>query len=155
MTSRWEHLLHQKPIPLLEHLLDEVARLLGAELRCWPLNVQELDVATGRAFAELLAAGSPRPPEAVFTEALRLARWDVEHAPEAADDYFRNRRFADAGLTEAHRSALLLVSRWLVEQLRSLGEATEGRVKSREMAAVLTRLERGFSVPASPAPAPR
>lgn len=147
MGTRWERLLETKPIPLLEHLLEEVARLLSAELRAWPLSVEELDVATGRGFAELLSAEAPRPPEAVFGEALKLARWDLERATDAVDDYFRNRRYRDAGLTEADRPALLLVSRWLMEQLLSLGEATPGRVRRKEMLSVLQRLERGVSAP--------
>ncbi len=142
MSNRWERLLEQKPIPLLEHLLDEVARLLKDELQAWPLSVQELDLATGRGFAELLSVGSARPAEALFQEALRLAGWDLERATDAVDDYFRNRRYLKAGLAEADRPALLFVSRWLVEQLLSLGEATSGRVRRKEMVAVLERLTR-------------
>jgi len=140
MSTRWERLLEQKPIPLLAHLLDEAARLLRSELQAWPLSVQELDLATGRGFAELLTVGSARPADAVFREALRLARWDLERATDAVDDYFRNRRYLEAGLTEPDRPALLLVSRWLVERLLSLGEASPGRVRRKEMMAVLDRL---------------
>ena len=143
VPGRWERLLEQKPVPLLEHLLQEVARLLRQELDVWPLPIEELDVATGRGFAELLAAGAPRPAEAVFTEALRLARWDLERDTDAVDDYFRNRRYGPAGLGQADRPALLLISRWLVEQLLSLGEATHARVKRPEMVRVLARLEAG------------
>ena len=78
--------------------------------------------------------------EAVFSEARRLARWDLERATDAIDDYFRNRRYADAGIPDADRPALHLVSRWLVEQLLSLGEATGGRVKRADLVAVLDRL---------------
>jgi len=155
MGSRWDRLLDTKPVPLLEHLLAEVARLLATELRGWPLPVEELDMATGRAFAGLLSGDAPRPPDAVFREALHLARWDLERATDAVDDYFRNRRYLQAGLSEADRPALLLVSRWLVEQLLSLGEASPGKVGRKEMASVLRRLEGGFSAPGSPAAAPR
>jgi len=155
MGTRWERLLETKPIPLLDHLLAEVARLLAAELRSWPLSVEEVDVATGRAFAGLLAGDAPRPPEAVFPEALRLARWDLERTTDATDDYFRNRRYLQAGLTEADRPALLLVSRWLVEQLLALGEASPGRVRRPEMLSVLLRLEHALSAAGSPAAAPR
>jgi hypothetical protein len=144
MRSRWERLLDQKPIPLLEHLLEEVAQLLGQELQAWPLSIEELDVATGRDFAALLAADAPRPPKKVFSEALRLARWDLERATDPVDDYFRNRRYAEAGLADADRPALLLVSRWLLEQLLSLQESTEGRLKRADMARVLDRLERAL-----------
>lgn len=138
--NRWDHLLEQKPFPLRQHLLEEAARLLAAELARWPLPVGELDLATGRAFVELLSGESPRPRPEVFSEAIRLARWDLDRRTEASDDYFRNRRYTDAGLIDDERTALLLVSRWLVEQLLALGEATEGRVRRAEMAAVLDRL---------------
>jgi hypothetical protein len=140
MSSRWERLLDTKPIPLQEHLLDEVARLLDKELRGWPLNVEELDVATGGGFVDFLAAEAPRPPKEVFTEALRLTRWDLERATDAIDDYFRNRRYRQAGVGDADRPALLFVTRWLLEQLLGLGEATHGRVKRPDMARVLDRL---------------
>jgi hypothetical protein len=142
MSNRWERLLDTKPIPIQEHLLDEVARLLEAELRGWPLNVEELDVATGRGFVDFLSKETPRPPKEVFTEALRLTRWELERATDALDDYFRNRRYQQAGVVEAGRPALLFVTRWLLEQLLSLGEATAGRVKRKDMAHVLDRLER-------------
>ena len=142
MSNRWERLLEQKPVPLLEHLLDEVARLLRRELQQWPLTVQELDAATGRGFAELLSSDSARPPEAVFTEALRLARWDLERATDAVDDYFRNRRYREAGLSQADRPALLFISRWLVEQLLALGDVSPDQVKRQQMVAVLARLGR-------------
>jgi len=102
-------------------------------------------LATGGGFVDLLAADAPRPPKEVFTEALRLARWDLERSTDAVDDYFRNRRYREAGVTDADRPALLLVTRWLLEQLLSLGEATMGRVKRSDMARVLDRLERALS----------
>jgi hypothetical protein len=142
VTNRWDRLLDQKPVPLREHLLAEVARMLGRELESWPLAVEELDLGTGRAFSNLLSGDAPRPTPAVFSEARRLARWDLERATDAIDDYFRNRRYADASIPDTERPALLLVSRWLVEQLLSLGEATGGRVKRADMVAVLDRIDR-------------
>jgi hypothetical protein len=140
MSTRWERLLAQKPIPLLEHLLDEVAKLLQKELQAWPLSIQELDTATGSRFADFLTGDAQRPSPDVFSEALRLARWDLEHATERLDDYFRNRRYAQAGLTDADRPALHFVSRWLLEQLLSVAEATSGRVKRADLLRVLDRL---------------
>lgn len=140
MSTRWERLLDQKPIPLLEHLLDEVARLLQKELQAWPLSIQELDTATGTRFADFLTGDAKRPSREVFTEALRLARWDLERATDSVDDYFRNGRYSEAGLTDADRPALLFVSRWLLEQLLSVAEATSGRVKRADLLRVLDRL---------------
>jgi hypothetical protein len=140
MSTRWERLLDQKPTPLLEHLLDEVARLLDEELKAWPLNVEELDTATGGHFADFLTGDAKRPPREVFSEARRLARWDLERATDRVDDYFKNRRYLEAGLTDTERPALLFVSRWLLEQLLSLAEATSGRVKRADLLRVLDRV---------------
>jgi hypothetical protein len=150
MSTRWERLLDTKPIPLQAHLLEEVARLLDAEFRAWPPNVEELDVATGGGFVDFLSADAPRPPKEAFAEALRLTRWELQRENDAIDDYFRNRRYREAGLEEAGRPALLFLGRWLLEQLLSLGEATEGRVKRPDMVRVLDRLEalRTASAPA-------
>jgi hypothetical protein len=92
-VNRWDRLLEQTPIPLGEHLLDEAAKLLAAELARWPLPVGELDPATGRSFAPLLLGESPRPRAEVYSEAMKLARWDLDRQTEASDDYFRNRRY--------------------------------------------------------------
>jgi hypothetical protein len=141
MGNRWERLLEQKPIPVREHLLDEVASLLDKELKSWPLTIEELDTATGGRFADFVTGESKRPPEQAFREARRLTRWELERATEAFDEYFRNRRYTDAGLTDADRPALLFLSRWLLEQLLSVGEATQGRLKRADMARVLDKLE--------------
>jgi hypothetical protein len=140
MSSRWERLLEQKPIPLAEHLLEETARLLSAELRHWPLPVGEVEPGTGRALEPLLGADARRPQEAVFRAALRLTRWDLERAHDAYDDYMRNRRYLEEGITEGERPALLFISRWLLEQLLALSEATGGRVKRSALVSILDRL---------------
>jgi hypothetical protein len=142
MSGRWDLLLDKKPVPLVEHLVDEVAKLLAAELLRWPLSVQELDVGTGRRFAPLLEPGNPRPSDAVFSEAFRLARWELEREIEAVDDYMRNQRWTAQGLSAQDKLALLFVSRWLVEQMLGLGEATQGRLSRRALADCLDRARR-------------
>jgi hypothetical protein len=156
MSTRWERLLDQKPVPLLEHLLEEVGRLLQQELQAWPLSVQELDTATGARFADFLTGEAKRPAKEVFSEAMRLARWDLERATDRVDDYFRNRLYQASGLTDADRPALLFVSRWLLEQLLSVAEATSGRVKRADLLRVLDRLASSpSSGAASPGRAPQ
>jgi hypothetical protein len=147
MPSRWDFLLDQKPVPLLDHLVVEAARLLADELGRWPLAVQELDAATGASLAPFLEAGSRRPPEAVFGEALRLARWDLDREHEAYDDYVRNRRYLASGLSEADKPALLFISRWVLEQLFALADATEGRVDRRALGRVLDGVARAGTAP--------
>ena len=81
----------------------------------------------------------------MFREALRLARWDLEREHAAYDDYVRNRRYLERGLTEADRPALLFVSRWVLEQLLALADATGGRVKRPALTRkVLDGVERGL-----------
>ena len=134
-------------MPLLDHLVDEAARLLASELRRWPLAVEEVDPATGADLAPLLEPGSRRPPDVVFQEALRLAGWDLAHEHDAYDDYIRNRRYAGHGIADADRPALLFIARWLMEQLFALAHATEGRVDRRALARVLAGLERDLTAP--------
>jgi hypothetical protein len=147
MTSRWDRLLEQKPIPLSEHLANEAARHLCAELRRWPLPIEGLEPGASREVVELLGPDSPRPPAEVFTAALRLARWDVEREHEAYDDYIRNRRYLEAGMVEADRPALLLISSWVLEQLLALSEATGGRVNRKALVSIIERIGRQMASP--------
>ena len=57
----------------------------------------------------------------------------------------RNRRYQETGITEHERPVLLLVSRWVLEQLFSLSDATGGRVDRRALLGLIDRLERGLA----------
>ena len=144
MPSRWDRLLDSKPVPLLDHLVDEAGRLLAVELRRWPLPVQEVEASAIASLGPLLEPDSPRPAEPVFAGALRLVRWDLAREHEAYDDYVRNRRYLDQGMTESDRPALLFISRWVLEQLLALSEATEGRVDRRALSRVVEGIDRGL-----------
>jgi len=144
VSDRWERILEQKPVSLQEHLLDEAAKLLLVELRQWPLPIQEVDQDTGAGIAELLAPDAPPPSPAVLAVALKLSRWDLEREHEAYDDFMRNRRYQEAGITDRERPLLLLVSRWVLEQLSALSEATEGRIDRHALLRLVDRLESGL-----------
>ncbi len=133
MSARWDHLLDTKPIPLLDHLLGEIAKLIAKDLSTWPLPVGEIDPATFAQFRPLFEEGAPRPSPEVYRESARLARWELERDHAAYDDYMRNRRWLEHGLAAGDKNALLLISRWLVEQLLALGESTSGRVDRKGM----------------------
>lgn len=150
MTSRWERLFDQKPVPLLDHLLEEVARLLTADLQRWPIPVVDLDLNTGSKFAPLLEPDSAQPEEPVFDEAFRVARWELERDFDASADYFRNRRWSERGLPEDARTPILFISRWLVEQLLSLREHTHSRVTRAHLVDCLERVRRSFRLASSP-----
>jgi len=145
VSDRWERVLEQKPVSLQEHLLDEAAKLLLVDLRTWPLPIQEVDEDTGAGIAELLAPDAPPPSPAVLAVALKLSRWDLEREHEAYDDFMRNRRYQEAGITDRERPLLLLVSRWVLEQLSALSEATEGRVDRHALLRLVDRLESGLA----------
>ncbi|MBN1203937.1 MAG: hypothetical protein JXB05_03300 [Myxococcaceae bacterium] len=141
MSSRWDHLFEAKPVPLIDHLLEEVSKLLAKDLSRWPPPVQEIDLDMGGTFAPLFLEPPPRPSQAVYDEALRLSRWELAREFDAYDDYMRNKRYLERGLAPTDRLPLLFLTRWLVEQLLGLGEATEGRVKRPHMSQVLDKLE--------------
>ncbi|PTL78387.1 hypothetical protein [Vitiosangium sp. GDMCC 1.1324] len=141
MASRWDYLFETKPVPLIDHLLEEVAKLLAKDLQQWPPPVQELDLEVGGQYATLFTEPPPRPVRAVYDEALRLSRWELSRELDAYDDYMRNKRYLERGLAPTDRLALLFLNRWIVDQMLGLGEATEGRVNRRLMLQCLDRLE--------------
>ena len=57
----------------------------------------------------------------------------------------RNRRYQETGIPERERPVLLFVSRWILEQLDELSDATEGRVDRRAMIGLVERLDRGIA----------
>lgn len=141
-SSRWERLLDLRKVTLAEHLMTEAAKILAKDLEGWPPPVESIDAELGAAYAPLLAENAPRPPHAAILEGIRLARWDLQRDFEAFDDYVRNRRWSEHGLGDEQRDALLFVSRWLIEHLLALGEATEGRVKRPQMIDGLDQIQR-------------
>lgn len=141
MPSRWDRLFDLKPVPLMDHFVEEVAKLLAQDLQKWPPPVEEVDLDTGGHFAPLFTEPHPRPAPVVYTEALRLTRWELMHETDAFDDYMRNKRYLERGLAPEDRLSLLFLARWLTEQMLSLGEATEGRVKRKQMQICLDKLE--------------
>lgn len=140
MPSRWDRLFDLKPIPILDHLLEEVAKLLHKDLAAWPPPVESLDAESGASFSGLFEPEAKRPSPRVYEEALRLARFELTREHEAYDDYVRNQRYLEQGLAPTDKPALLFLSRWLLEQMLALGESTEGRVKRPHMVQCLERL---------------
>ena len=155
MPSRWDYLFETRPVPLVDHLLEEVSRLLAKELAQWPPPVLEVDLdTTSPALTELLSGEHPRPAPAVYTEALRLARLELQRELDAYDDYMRNKRYLERGLAPTDRAALLFLDRWLVEQMLALGEATEGRIKRPQLVRCLELVEHKLRAPSPPGRGP-
>lgn len=138
MPSRWERLLDSKPIPVIDHLIVEVAKLFAESLKAWPPEVEDPDPAT----LTLLQAHPLRPEETMYREAFRLARWDLDREFDAFDDYVRNQRWLAVGLAPGARPLLLFLSRYLTEQALGVNEATQGRIDRQRMLSVLERTER-------------
>ena len=145
MSDRWERILDRQPVSHHDHLLDEAAKLLLGDLRTWPLPIEEIDEQTGAGIAEFFAPDAPRPSAAVLAAALKLARWDLDRDHEAYDDFIRNRRYQESGITEGERPVLLFVSRWVLEQLLALSDATDGRVDRRALLRLVDRVEVGLA----------
>lgn len=143
--NRWEHLLDLRPVSLMEHLLEEAAKVLAGELAEWPLPIQDLDESTFDTFAPWFTAEALRPDPRAYREAFRLTDWELAREFDAVDDYMRNRRWMEAGLAVDDKAVVMLISRWLLEHLLSLTEATEGRVKRAHLRDCLARIERKHS----------
>lgn len=140
--TRWQHILEQKPRPVIDHVLDEVSKLFATDLNTWPPQIEAFDELTGRQLAELLADTPQKPAPALFQQAFHLTRLDLSRQFDAHDDYLRNQRWLEAGLTGKDKPMVLFLSRFMAEQLLALGEATEGRVTRALMLEVLSRTER-------------
>lgn len=138
MANRWEQVLERKPVPIIEHLVDEVSKLFAADLAKWPLQVEDVQLGPeSRAWAKFLLPDAPEPSPVEWREAFRLAHWDLDNEIEAYDDYMRNQRWTEAGLVPEARALLLFLSRYITEQVLALGEATEGRIDRKKKLAVL------------------
>jgi len=142
MSARWERLLDQKPVSLLDHLIVEAGKLIAQDFVRWPLEIEPEPGTTPPAALEREHAPTP----ALYREAVRLARWDLSAELDAYDDYMRNHRYLARGLAEEARPTLLLLSRWLVEQLSVLGEHTHGRVNRRRKLECLEAIARETTV---------
>ena len=143
-SPKWDHLFDAKPIPVIDHVIVEVAKLFAEDLKQWPPAVEEFDESTGASVRAMLAQNPPRPDSRVWVEAFRVARLDLAREFDAHAEYFRNQRFLATGLTEADRPMILFLSRYMTEQVLALSEATEGRINRRLMLNVLDNTERFF-----------
>lgn len=142
--SKWDLVLGTRPIPLIEHLVAEIARLFASDLAAWPPEIEAFDAATGAKLAALLEAHPARPDPRLYRQAFELTRLDLAREFEALDDYWRNQRWLSAGLAASDRGMLQFLSRFMAEQLLALGEATEGRITRSRMLDVLDRTRTTF-----------
>lgn len=144
MPSRWDFILDQKPVPVIDYLLVEAARLFANDLRQWPPQVDAEDPSTAQTLAALFEENPESPSKTVWNHAFQLAKWDLERADDAREDYFRNQRWTEAGLSVQEKPMLLFLSRWILEQLLAFGEATHGRVNRPRLVEVLTHTQRNL-----------
>ena len=144
MPSRWDLILDQKPVPVIDYLLVEAARLFANDLRQWPPQVDAEDAATAQRLTNLVETNPAGPSKTVWKHAFQLAQWDLERADDARDDYFRNQRWTEAGLSVQEKPLLLFLNRWILEQLLAFGEATHGRVNRPRLIEVLQHTQRNL-----------
>jgi hypothetical protein len=141
--SRWDFLYGMKPVPIAEHFVEEVSKIVAKDLATWPLTVEEWTTsADATRFGPLLEEGSPRPGEKVWTAAFRLARLELMREFEQVDDFMRNERWRELVEAGRERDLMIFLSRYLTEQMLAIGEATQGRLKRPQLVDLLLRAER-------------
>ncbi len=128
----------KKPRPLIEHLCIEAAEHCARSLEQWPLPMENV------AAEAALPSAPNRPHRHVFVEAFTLARFELRREFEAIDDYFRNRRFEAQGLTAADAPVIRFLTRYLLEQVFSVQDATEGRLKREQLLIILDLTKSSF-----------
>jgi hypothetical protein len=144
--SRWERLLDVRPISALEYLATYAAETLLDDIQSWPKPLESVSAESAAEFEGLLASTPAAPPPAVQLEAVRLAAWDLDREFDAFDDYVRNERWSAHGVQNDQRAVLLFLTRWLVEQLFSLGDATHGRMQRPHMRRCLEEMSRRLTL---------
>lgn len=140
--SKWDLILSQKPVPIAEHLLAEVSKLFAEELRFWPPRL--LDDAP----PAIVVEAKERPPLSLYRSAFQLTRFELTHELEAYDDFMRNQRWLVEGLSLADKPMLLFLTRFITEQVLALAEATEGRLKRKQLIELVDSVERRFATSA-------
>lgn len=143
--SKWDALLEQKPVPIIDKLVEDLAKLFAAELSAWPPRIEALSEESPRAFPFDPETPAPTPIE--WRESFRLVRFELERNLEAFDDYVRNRRWQAAEIPDARKPVLLFLTQLVLEHLLALGEATEGRINRKRMLDVAERVERALQQP--------
>jgi hypothetical protein len=143
MAGRWDFLYELEPVPLPEHLVEELAKVIASELSRWPLAVDSIATPEDAArFAPLLAPDAPRPGAEVYEAAFFLARLELEREFERIDEFMRNERWRAFAAPGASYDAMILLSRYLTEQMLTVLEKTEGRVSRARLVDCLRRAER-------------
>lgn len=153
MAGRWDFLYELKPVPLTEHLVEELAKVVASEISRWPLALDSFAAPEDAArFAPLLAPDAPRPDAKVYQAAFLLARLELEREFERIDEFMRHERWRAYASPGPSYDAMILLSRMLTEQMLAVLEQTEGRVGRARLVECLRRAERRC-VDASPGPA--
>lgn len=143
MSSRWDWLYDLKAVSLEEHLVGEIGKNLAGRLAHWPPEVWGWSSEADRGrFEPLVAPGSLPPSDAVFAQAFRLARWEMERDYEAIDDYMRRESWRGASLGPQNLDSLVFLYKYLTEEMLAVSDATEGRIGRKALVRCLEEAER-------------
>ncbi len=143
MSTRWDYLYERKPATITEFFLDEAACWLANNLREWPLPIEEWNSPSAKEkFQALLQPGVARPAPPLYRAAFCLARWEIKREWEIIDDYMRNERWRDITTPGIGVDFIMLLCSYLVEQMLSLAEVTQGRITRSQLVDLLKRTEK-------------
>jgi hypothetical protein len=116
--GRWDRFYEARSITSEELLEREVVKTLVEDLTIWPPPVLAwTDAKAYERFAPALAPDCPRPSNAVFASAFELARWELERAYDAIDEFYRNDRAARIASDPRERLCLVFLHKWLTDSM--------------------------------------
>ena len=140
--NRWQHLYETRPRELKDWALDELAGALQTELATWPLpGLDWIDV-TEQARLRPVLERTATPPIDTLRVALELARLELLHEIERIDFFLRGADKSALLPDALEEQSALFVARWLVESCLSIQDATPGKLKRRDLVALIERLEK-------------
>ena len=151
--SKWDAILEleAKPKPIEQHLIEEAAKLLAAELKTFPPPLGGFELEGDAARFGALFEEPTRPGEGVYRVAFHLARLDLQHEFQEIDLYMRNQRYLPLAPSERDKLCLLLLSRWLTEQALSLKDQLHTPLSRARLCELLDLAERRLLGPSGQA----
>jgi hypothetical protein len=141
MANPYEWLYEREAQPLKEFVLDEVAKVLAKAVEEFPPPIESWEREDLRVrFEPLLTTFAGRPPLSVVREALKLYRLELARDVEGIDEYMRNDRWLQAGLSEQERELAVFLWQFWTEQTLAFKDYAGSKFRWSELTGLADRM---------------
>lgn len=139
----FEWLYERTPTPLVDYVLDEVAKALAIAATEFPPLIEEWeDPAARRRWDAVLSQPPGRLPRHVLRLALKMYRWELERDVEQIDRYLTREHFRELGtFTPLEEDTALFIWRYWVDQTLAFKEYARDKFTWKQLMGLADRLE--------------